>query len=78
MALMTFTAGNAIEGAAIMLAFGLGTLPAMLSSTLLAGALPKLSQRPWFRQLAGTAMLAFGVWMIVVGSMPQIHSAHVH
>ena len=78
MALLTFTAGTAIEGAAIMLAFGLGTLPAMLSSTLLAGALPRVSQQPWFRQLAGTAMLAFGLWMIVVAALPQDHSAHVH
>jgi uncharacterized protein len=77
MVLMSMTTGSALEGATVMMAFGMGTVPAMLSSTMLAGALPKMSQRPWFRQVTGTAMLAFGVWMIVAAQLP-LHGAHAH
>jgi sulfite exporter TauE/SafE len=72
--LLTMTAASAAKGAAIMAAFGLGTLPAMLSSSLLAGTVPLLSKRTWFRHATGTAMLLFGVWMIVGTQI--IHATH--
>ena len=79
MVLMTMTTASVLQGAAVMLAFGLGTLPAMLSSSLLAGTLPKLSQRPWFRHATGTAMLLFGVWMIAAATLPMpAGHAHMH
>jgi sulfite exporter TauE/SafE len=77
-ALMTMTTDGPLQGAAVMLAFGIGTLPSMLTSSLLAGALPRLSQRPWFRHATGTAMLLFGVWMIVGAQLAQFHVGHVH
>ncbi len=73
-ALMTLTMNGPLQGAAVMVAFGIGTLPSMLSSSLLAGALPRLSQRPWFRHATGTAMLVFGVWMIVGAQLAQVHA----
>lgn len=78
MVLMTFAAGSAPAGAAVMIAFGLGTLPSMLTSTLLAGTVPNLSRQPWFKHVTGTAMLVFGVWMILAAQMPHSASLHVH
>lgn len=77
MALITMTTASALEGAAVMMAFGIGTLPSMFSSTLLAGVLPRLNQHPWFRHVTGAAMLGFGGWMIVAAALP-LHAAHVH
>jgi hypothetical protein len=78
MALMTMTTASALEGAAVMIAFGLGTLPSMLSSSLLAGTLPRLSRHPWFRQATGTAMFLFGVWMIVAATTSLHGMQHAH
>jgi len=76
MVLLTLTTGSAIEGATVMLAFGIGTLPAMASSTVLLGAWPRLTQRPWFRAGTGTLLLLFGVWMM---HGPQVmHAAGGH
>jgi sulfite exporter TauE/SafE len=80
-ALLTMTAASAAKGAAIMAAFGLGTLPAMLSSSLLAGTVPLLSQRNWFRHATGAAMLMFGLWMIAGPQLMhamQAGSSHMH
>jgi sulfite exporter TauE/SafE len=68
---LALTAGNALGGAAVMAAFGVGTLPTMLaldvavarvrdagrieSGGVFAGA------RSWLRPLAGVAILVFGV-----------------
>lgn len=76
-AIMSMTANGAAAGSAVMVAFGLGTLPAMLSSSILAGALPQLPQRTWFRHATGTAMLIFAAWMII-GAASPIHTMHEH
>jgi hypothetical protein len=77
--MMTLTTGSALEGAAMMAAFGIGTLPAMASTSILLGASwPRLSQRPVFRAVTGGALLAFGTWMIVATQMPALHAAHAH
>lgn len=78
MVLITFAAGSAAAGAAVMVAFGLGTLPSMLSSTLLAGTVPNLSRQPWFKHATGTAMFVFGVWMIFAAQVTQMAATHAH
>lgn len=50
--------------AGTMLFFGLGTLPSMLGTGLAASWIQALRTNPWFRQIAGAAMIAFGVWTI--------------
>jgi sulfite exporter TauE/SafE len=78
-ALMTLTTRSAAQGAATMIAFGLGTLPAMTAASVALGASwPRMNQRPLFRALAGCALLAFGSWMIVATRDTQAHSEHVH
>jgi len=53
--------GSATRGAAIMLAFGLGTLPTLVAAGLLADRLRKGLQRPIARVAAGALVVALGV-----------------
>jgi len=53
--------GSATRGAAIMLAFGLGTLPTLVAAGLLAERLRKGLQRPGVRLAAGALVVALGV-----------------
>jgi len=78
MLLMTFAAGNAITGAAMMAAFGLGTLPAMASFSIALGTpWSRVSAQPCFRSVTGAALIILGVWMIV-GAQFLHSSAHTH
>jgi len=54
-------AGSAAGGAAIMLAFGAGTLPNLLAMGFAAGWLQPLLQRRSVRLAAGLAVLGFGL-----------------
>lgn len=55
-------AGSATSGAALMLAFGLGTLPNLLGMALFARHLQSLLQQPAVRKAAGLMVAGFGVW----------------
>jgi uncharacterized protein len=55
-------AGSAPSGAALMLAFGLGTLPNLLGMALFANRLQPLLQKPMVRKAAGLMVASFGVW----------------
>jgi len=65
MVLFAAFAGNASQGALIMLAFGAGTLPSMLSSSLLATHLARLLKTSGVRWVAAAALVLFGLWTIV-------------
>ena len=54
--------GHAVSGAALMLAFGLGTLPNLLGMGLFARQIQPFLQRVWVRRAAGITVTAFGVW----------------
>jgi sulfite exporter TauE/SafE len=54
-------AGSAAEGAAVMLAFGLGTLPMMLLIGSAGASARQFFQRPLVRRLAGALVLVYGV-----------------
>jgi sulfite exporter TauE/SafE len=53
------TSGGAIEGGALMLSFGVGTLPALLSAGALTRFISELGQRQGLRQAAGILIIAF-------------------
>jgi hypothetical protein len=61
---------SATAGAAILFAYGVGTLPAMLGASLFAGQMQRVLNQPTWR--VGTALLlvAFGLWTIVAATMP--------
>lgn len=56
------SSGSAWQGMALMLSFGLGTLPNLLLAGWFAGSLSRLINRPWLRALAGTGVLLQGIW----------------
>jgi sulfite exporter TauE/SafE len=56
------SAYSAIDGAATMAAFAVGTLPLMLGVGALASRVAGLLQHGWLRRAAGGVVLAFGVW----------------
>lgn len=55
---------HAIKGAAVMLAFGAGTLPALLAGGALAAALKKGLGRPGVRLVLALAYMLFGIWTL--------------
>ena len=55
------SAGSAGSGAALMLAFGLGTLPNLLLAGYFAGRLQGWVRQAWVRRAAGTLVLGFGL-----------------
>lgn len=63
MLLLAATTASAATGALVMAAFGLGTLPAMVSATVaFERAARALSTRASLRAAAGMLLLAFGAW----------------
>lgn len=65
------------SAAATMAFFGLGTLPSMLATGLAAGWIRNLRQNPRFRRLAGTLLIALGIWTIPLGHFLQAgHMGH--
>ena len=57
-------AASATSGAALMLAFGLGTLPNLLGMGLFARSLQPLLQRLLIRRIAGLTVAGLGVWSL--------------
>ena len=55
-------AGSAPSGAALMLVFGLGTLPNLLGMGLFARQIQPFMQQRWVRRAAGLTVAGFGVW----------------
>ncbi|MDQ1314128.1 MAG: uncharacterized protein QG662_237 [Pseudomonadota bacterium] len=55
-------AGSATSGAALMLAFGIGTLPNLLGMGLFARQIQPFMQQRWVRRTAGLTVAGFGAW----------------
>lgn len=77
--------GDALNGAGIMIAFGLGTLPAMTGTALLGRQVNTLRRQPGFRRIAGAILIAFGLWTavfplshILPGDPPTAETGHAH
>jgi sulfite exporter TauE/SafE len=63
MLLLAATTADAVSGAAVMAAFGLGTLPAMVSATVAFDRAARLlASKATLRTVAGSLLLAFGLW----------------
>jgi len=67
-------AGSATSGAALMLAFGLGTLPNLLGMGLFARQIQPFMQQLWVRRGAGLTVAGFGAW----GLMMLTYSTFTH
>lgn len=65
--------GDSLTSASLMLVFGIGTLPALLTSALLARQLKQLLQRSGVRQGAGLLVILFGL-----ATLPWTGLLHLH
>ena len=72
--LLAALGGNALNGGLGMLAFGLGTLPAVMGAGMITGGLSQWLQKPRIRQMFGTVMIALGAVTLLI---PMDHSAHL-
>jgi uncharacterized protein len=70
--------GDAGSGAAIMAAFGAGTLPSMLTASLLAAQIQQILAQRWPRVMSGVLLLLFGVWMIGAPLLSVPGARHAH
>jgi sulfite exporter TauE/SafE len=59
-----------------MLAFGLGTVPALVATGTLASKLPRLVREPEARKAAGLLILLFGLWNIGTAALMLRHVGH--
>jgi len=69
------TTAHALDGAALMAAFGLGTLPMLLTLGAASRWLGTRARNPLVRQLAGLALIAMGIadiWLVFAGA-GQVH-----
>jgi sulfite exporter TauE/SafE len=66
---------DALISGAVMLAFGLGTLPTLLVTGTLAGRARNVLQKPGTRRVAGALVIVFGLWTAVVPLLPGHHQA---
>ncbi len=71
MLIMALSAGSALNGALVMGAFGLGTLPNLLLMGAFAFYLTKWSRKLWVRRTAGVLVMLLGAWQIYLAT-------HVH
>jgi sulfite exporter TauE/SafE len=63
--IMALSAGSALEGALLMLAFGLGTLPNLLAMGVVATRLVRLTRKPIVRLAAGLLIIVMGIIMLL-------------
>jgi len=59
---MALSAGSAPQGAGLLLAFGLGTLPNLLLMGWAAESLRGFARQLWVKRIAGLLVAAMGVW----------------
>jgi sulfite exporter TauE/SafE len=79
--LLAATSGEALDGALVMIAFGIGTLPAMLLTGLGAAKLQALMTRTWARRGAGLVVIVMGLvtmWMPLASLLASGPSGHHH
>lgn len=69
--------GRAAAGAGLMLAFWLGTLPALLAAGASAGKLHAWSRRAALRRIAGAVMIAVGTLALAL-PMTKMSGGHSH
>lgn len=72
MLIMALTAGGAVQGALVMLAFGLGTLPNLLLMGAFAFYVTRISRLLWVRRLAGVLVISMGVWQFYLAMVVKV------
>lgn len=88
MLLLAALSGGALQGAGMLLAFGLGTLPAMLASSALTAHSLRFTHARSVQVAAGALLLLFGAWTAVTplqlgesqvtAAHDSVHAIHSH
>ncbi|AGA32004.1 Heavy-metal-associated domain (N-terminus) and membrane-bounded cytochrome biogenesis cycZ-like domain, possible membrane copper tolerance protein [Thioalkalivibrio nitratireducens DSM 14787] len=60
----TLSAGSATDGALLMAAFALGTLPNLMLMGIFAARLARVVRNDWLRKGAGTLLIVYGAWRL--------------
>jgi sulfite exporter TauE/SafE len=71
-----FASADSARGAALMLGFGLGTLPTLLATGAAARSLNHWVKQPWVRTAVGLLLAGFGLYLLARGVAGG--TAHVH
>jgi len=70
------TAGNAVQGALTMLAFGVGTLPTLLATGFMTSWLTRFARSSTARQLVGLLIIAMAVGSLFIPMGEQVPGHH--
>jgi sulfite exporter TauE/SafE len=73
------TTGDTVQGALLMLAFGAGTLPMMLTLGATASWLVRITRHSIVQQIIGALIIVFGLFILFGPhhhKMPQSHDGH--
>ena len=76
MLVFSMSGGTGMQGAGIMLMFGLGTMPAVVGMGLMANKLLAYMQKKWLKGIFGSMIILFGLWTIWGALMIAQHSGH--
>jgi sulfite exporter TauE/SafE len=72
------TSADPLNGALLMMFFGIGTLPAMLLTTLSGQRVRGYLQRPMLRRAAGVLLMVFGIATALLPWQHALLGAHHH
>ena len=79
MLVMALASGGPWQGASVMAAFGLGTLPTLLVAGVAAQRLMAVKREPWVRRTAGTIVIVLALWGLAkVPGLPDAVQAGWH
>ena len=73
MIIWALTAGNAINGAMTMLAFGLGTLPTLMAAGFMTSWITRFTRSPRARQVVGLLIIFMAIGSLYI---PMAHHHH--
>lgn len=68
----SLASGSAWQGAILMCAFGLGTLPAMLAVGRFAQSLSQFKNKPWVRAIAALLLALYALYTIAIALAPRL------
>ena len=70
---LAMTSCTAINGALVMLAFALGTFPAMITLGVAAQKLNTLFNHPWTRIILGSVIIWYGIYLLIIATDKLVH-----
>lgn len=77
MLLTATVSGNMLTGAAVMFAFGLGTLPAMQGMSMFGDSIKLFARKGWLRQVFGVALILIAIYVFIF-NVSMDHSGMDH